>query len=214
MTRKHQDLVQQIIHVGQQLYHRGFVAANDGNISARINEEQVLITPTGISKGFMQPDDFVIIDMAGKKIAGNKKPSSEYRLHLKIYRERPDVHSVCHAHPPYVTAFAVSGINFDFSILPEVIIALGEIPLVKYAPPGSATLLENLKPFLKDCTAFVLQNHGAMTIGKDVQSAHYRMETLEHFAHIFYLAKNLGKVNYLSQNEVKTLLNLRDRFNY
>jgi L-fuculose-phosphate aldolase len=203
---------EEIIEVGKRIYTRGYVASNDGNISARLNDNEVLITPTGISKGFMKPEDLIIIDMNGKVIDGKKKPSSEIYMHLQIYKERPDVKSVCHAHPPYSTGFAVAGIPLDKYVLPEVIIVLGTIPLVEYGTTGTDEFYKPLLPILKDYDAFLLANHGALTIGKDIFNAYYKMETLEHFAHIAFIAHQLGNVNTLNNDQVQKLFSLRDKF--
>jgi L-fuculose-phosphate aldolase len=206
------SLREEIIEVGKRIYARGYVASNDGNISARINDDKVLITSTGISKGFMKPEDLIIIDMDGKLIDGNKKPSSEVFMHVQIFKERPDIKSVCHAHPPYATGFAVAGIPLDKYVLPEVVITLGTIPLVEYGTTGTEEFYKPLLPLLKDFDAFLLANHGALTIGKDIFNAYYKMETLEHFAHIAFIAHQLGNVNTLNKDQVQKLFSLREKF--
>jgi L-fuculose-phosphate aldolase len=198
-----------IIHVGRRTYERGYIASNDGNISARIDKKYVLITPSGVSKGFMNGSDLIIIDFNGKLVKGNGKPSSESLLHLQIYKERPDVKSVCHAHPPYATGFAVAGIPLDQNILPEVIIALGTIPLVPYGTPGTEEFSKPLLPILKHYDAFLLANHGALTVGSTVLDAYNKMETLEHFAKIFFVAQHLGRVNILTDEQTKILIERR-----
>ena len=201
-----------IITVGKRMYDRGYVASNDGNISARIDDRKVLITPTGVSKGFMTADDLIVVDYNGKVIAGTKKPSSEVMMHLQVYKDRPDVNSVCHSHPPYATGFAVAGIPLDKCILPEVIIVLGGIPLIEYGTPGTEEFYKPVLPLLKDYDAFLLANHGAMTIGKNVINAYHKMETLEHFAHIAFVAQQLGYINTLSKEQVQKLKDLREKF--
>jgi L-fuculose-phosphate aldolase len=206
------ELKKSIIDAGHRIYSRGCVASNDGNISARIDKKYVLITPAGISKGFMERADLIIIDFNGKVVKGRGKPSSESLMHLKIYMERPDVNSVCHAHPPYATGFAAAGIPLNQNILPEVIISLGTIPLVPYGTPGTEEFYKPLVPFLKHYDAFLLANHGALTVGRTVLDAYYKMETLEHFAQILFIARNLGNVNPLSDEQTKALISRRKAY--
>lgn len=194
------------------MYNRGYAAANDGNMSARLENGTVLITPTLICKGFMKPDDLIIINMEGKLLEGAKKPSSESDFHLKIYRDRPDVMSVCHAHPPYATGFAVAGIPLDKMVLPEVIIRLGIVPVARYGTPGHSDLYDRISEHLKDHDAFLLANHGALTVGHSVMDAYDKMETLEQAAKIQFVAHQLGKVNTLPKEDVDRLISLRERF--
>ena len=205
-------LRKEILHVGKRVYDRGYVASNDGNISARIDDKRVLITPTGISKGFMTQEDLVVVDYDGKILSGNKKPSSEVFMHLQIYKDRPDVNSICHSHPPYATGFAVAGEALDQCVLPEVIIVLGEVPLVEYGEPGTEEFYRPVRKYLKDHDAFLLANHGTLTIGKDVLNAYHKTETLEHFAKIAFIARTLGHVNVLGKKEVQKLFDARKRY--
>lgn len=206
------ELKKEIISAGKRMYKRGYVAANDGNISARIDKNQILITPTGLSKGFLNPSDLSVVDYNGKLIKGNKKPSSEFLMHLKIYKKRVDVNSVCHSHPPYSTAFAVAGKALNQYILPEAIIVLGKIPLIKYRIPGSDSFSEALLPYLENHDAFLLANHGVVTVGNSVLDAYHKMETVEHFAQVLFLSLQLGNVNSLSKKEIKELVKLRAKF--
>jgi len=205
-------LKREIVEVGRRVYQRGYVASNDGNISARLDEKRVVITPTGVSKGFMTPEDLIVLDMEGKIVSGTKKPSSEMFMHLSVYKHRPDVMSVCHAHPPYATGFAVAGIPLDKCILPEVIIVLGGIPIVEYGTPGTAEFFQPVLKIIDKYDAFLLANHGALTIGKDVVNAYHKMETLEHFAHIAFVAQQLGHMNVLNMEQVRKLTDLRSKF--
>ena len=205
-------LKRSILETGKRLYERGYIASNDGNISARVDAKRFLITPTRMSKGSMKADDLVIVDINGKVISGKRRPSSEMYLHLAIYKHRPDVNSVCHAHPPYATAFAVAGRSFEADVLPEVVINLGSVPLVPYGTPGTVEFVTPLLPFLPAYDAFLLANHGALTVGTDVHSAYYKMETLEHYAQILFLAQLLGNVNTLDEEKVKKLVALRGNF--
>jgi len=205
-------LKKDIIEVGKRIYNRGYVASNDGNISARIDSGRILITPTGVSKGFMKPEDLIIVDLSGKKITGKKKQSSESNMHLKIYKDRPDVMSVCHAHPPYSTAFAVAGIALNKMVLPEVIISIGTIPIVEYGTTGTDELYGMISKYIQDFDAFLLENHGALTVGSSVLNAYHKMETLEHAAMIQFIAKQLGKVNTLNKKQSDQLIELRTKF--
>jgi L-fuculose-phosphate aldolase len=205
-------LKREIVEVGRRVYERGYVASNDGNISARLDERRIVITPTGVSKGFMSPDDLIVVDLDGKVVAGTKKPSSELFMHLSVYKHRKDVMSVCHAHPPYATGFAVAGIPLDKCILPEVIIVLGGIPIVEYGTPGTSEFFQPVLKIIDRYDAFLLANHGALTIGKDVVNAYHKMETLEHFAHIAFVAQQLGHMNVLNSEQVRKLTDLRTKF--
>jgi L-fuculose-phosphate aldolase len=207
-----QTLRRELVEVGRRTYERGYVASNDGNISARIDENRVVITPTGVSKGFMKPDDMVVVNMDGQVIGGTKKPSSEVFMHLQVYKDRPDVNSVCHAHPPHATGFAVAGIPLDKCVLPEVIVALGNIPIVEYGTPGTEEFYKPVVKLLPDYDAFLLANHGALTIGVDILNAYHKMETLEHFAHIAFVAHQLGNITVLNDVQVEKLKELRSKF--
>lgn len=206
------SLRREIIQAGQRIYNRGYVASNDGNISARIDSERILITPTGVSKGFMKPEDLIIVDLNGKLLSGGKKQSSESNMHLQIYADRPDISSVCHAHPPYATGFAVAGIPLNRMILPEVIITLGTIPIVEYGTTGTSELYGMISQYIHDYDAFLLANHGALTVGSSVLNAYHKMETLEHAAMIEFVARQLGKVNELKDKQTRQLVELRSKF--
>ncbi len=212
MKKKIQTLRKEIIEAGRRAYKKGYVAANDGNISARITKDKILITPSGVSKGFMKPADLIIIDVKGKKIKGTKNPSSESYMHLQIYKDRPDVNSVCHFHPPFATAFAVAGIPLDKMILTEVVIALGTIPLVEYGTTGTTELYEKISSYIKNYDAFLLANHGALSVGNSVFNAYYKMETLEHAAMIQFLAHQLGNINILNEKQTAELIKMREKF--
>lgn len=212
MQKSVYQLRREICDVGRRTYERGYVASNDGNISARIDDKKVIITPTGVSKGYMQPDDLVIVDYDGNVLSKGKRPSSEVFMHLRIYKEREDVNSVCHAHPIHATGHAVAGLSLEQCVLPEVIIVLGGVPLVEYGEPGTDEFFKPVLKYLKDHDAFLLQNHGALTIGSDVINAYHKMETLEHFAHISYVGNQLGHVNVLPKEDVQRLLEARARY--
>lgn len=205
-------LKKEMVEVGRRMYVRGYVASHDGNVSVKLDENRILITPTGVSKGFMKHADLVLTDRDGRVLKGDRKPSSEIFMHLKVYQERPDVNSVCHAHPVYATGFAAAGIPLDKHVLPEVVIALGTIPLVEYGTPGTAAFYKPLIPYLKDHDAFLLANHGVLTVGEDLRKAYHAMEIVEHFARIYFVSLQLGRVQELAQEEVEKLIQLRKKF--
>ncbi len=206
---------EQIVEIGKRIWQRGYVASNDGNITVMINENELLATPTGMSKGFMTEDMIIKCDRDGNVISGNPKyrPSSEVKMHLDVYKERPDIKSVVHAHPAYATSFAVAGIPLDKCILPEAIIVIGSVPIAPYGLPSTMEIPDRMRPFIKNSDAILLENHGALTLGTDVLNAYHKMETLEHTASIVWKAIQLGNVNVLPENERDRLLSLRDKFN-
>jgi L-fuculose-phosphate aldolase len=194
------------------MYARGYTASNDGNISVRIGPDRLLMTPKSVCKGFMTPDMMCVTDLDGKKIAGDRDPSSEALMHLEVYRQRPDVNAVVHAHPPTATGFAVAGIPLDRAVLAEVLTTLGSIPLAEYATPSTAELPEAVRKYIKAHDGMLLANHGALTVGTDLYSAYYKMETIEHFAHISLVARMLGRENLISREEVMRLQELRGTY--
>ena len=201
-----------ICEVGRRIYERGYVAANDGNISARMSEDRVLCTPTGVSKGFLNEDMLSICDMDGTQVAGSLKISSEVKMHLEIYKIRTDINAVAHAHPPTATGFAVAGIELTQCVLPEVILGLGGIPLARYGKPGGGDIVEPMKPLIAEYDAILMANHGVVSMGKNVMDAHFKMETVEHFAKIALVAHQLGQVNTLGKPDVDDLINIRGRY--
>lgn len=202
----------EICEMGRRIYQRGFVAANDGNLSARIGDDRVLCTPTGVSKGFLAEEMLAICDMEGAQVSGPMKISSEIRMHLEAYRLRPDVVSVVHAHPPTATGFAVAGLDLTECVLPEVIVLLGGVPLASYGTPGGPDIFEPMRPLLEKHDAVLMANHGVVTLGKSVQEAHFKMETVEHFARIVLVSRQLGATNTLDSDQVRELIELRRRF--
>ena len=212
MDSNEREIREQICEVGRRVWTKNWVAANDGNISMRLGEDYVITTPTGVSKGFMSPDMLIKVDMDGNVRGGYLKPSSEIKIHLEAYRRRDDKRSVLHAHPPISTGFAVANIPLDFKTLPEIIIALGRIPLAKYGTPSTTELSDSIADLIVCHDAVLLANHGAMTIGKDVMDAYYNMERVEHFAHISLVAHQLGGMKPLSTPEVKKLEDIREQF--
>ena len=205
-TRAEEQIRADIVEVGRRLYARAYVASNDGNISARLDDHRLLTTPKSVSKGFMTPDMMVVVDYEGKKLSGDRDPSSELPMHLEIYRNRPDVNAVVHAHPPTATGFAVAGIPLTRAILAEVVTTLGSIPIAEYGTPSTAELPDAVRKYIKAHDGMLLANHGA------VFSAHFKMETIEHFAKISLVARMLGREHLLSREEVERLQGLRGMY--
>ncbi len=201
-----------IIEVGRRLYARAYVASNDGNISVRLEGDRILTTPTGVSKGFMTTDMMVITDMTGAKLSGDRNASSELLMHLEVYRNRPDVKAVVHAHPPVATGFAVAGIPLDRAVLVEVVAALGSIPIADYGTPSTQELPDAVRKYIKAHDGLLLANHGALTVADELFAAYYKMETIEHFARISLVARLLGRERVLSREEVQRLESLRGRY--
>jgi L-fuculose-phosphate aldolase len=208
------ELKKQIVEMGKRIWTRGYVAANDGNITVLLNDEELLTTPTGVSKGFMTVDMIIKCDRTGKVISGNKnfRPSSEVKMHLDVYAQRPDVRSVVHAHPPYATSFAVAGIPLNKCVLPEAIIVIGAVPIAPYGLPSTMEIPDRMRPFIQNSDAILLENHGALTMGSDLLNAYHKMETLEHTASIVWKAIQLGNLNVLPGEERDRLMTLREKF--
>jgi L-fuculose-phosphate aldolase len=203
---------QEICVVGRWMYERGYIVACEGNLSVRLDDGSILNTPTCMNKGSLTPDDLVVTDLNGRQLSGNRKASSELAMHLLFYRMRPDVNAICHAHPPTATGFAVAGRALDQALLPEVIIGLGQIPLVHYGTPGTPELSASLEPFVPHYDAMLLANHGAVTCGPDLLTSFFRMETIEHCAKITLAAENAGTPQLLSSREVAKLMAARSRY--
>jgi L-fuculose-phosphate aldolase len=201
-----------IVEVGRRLYARGYCASNDGNISVRLDERRILTTPKGVSKGFMTADMMVVTDMSGSRLAGDRDASSELLMHLAVYRNRPDVRAVVHAHPPLATGFAVAGIPLDRAVLAEVITTLGSIPIADYGTPSTPELAQAIEGYVKAHDGLLLANHGALTVGQELYATYYKMETIEHFAKISLVARLLGRERLLSRDEVDRLQQLRGRY--
>jgi L-fuculose-phosphate aldolase len=201
-----------IVEIGRRLYARGYTASNDGNISVRLDDRRLMMTPTSVCKGFMTPEMMCITDLEGRKIAGDRNPSSEMKMHLEVYRQRSDVRAVVHAHPPIATGFAVAGIPLDRAVLAEVVTTLGSVPIAEYATPSTVELPESVRKYVKAHDGILLANHGALTLGPDVFAAYYKMETIEHFAKISLVARMLGGERLLSREEVGRLEKLRGSY--
>src|SRR5437588_10710955 len=201
-----------IVEVGRRMYARGYTASNDGNISVRLGSDRLLMTPKSVCKGFMTPDMMVVTDLEGRKVQGDRDPSSEMLMHLEVYRQRPDVQAVVHAHPPTATGFAVAGVPLDRAVLAEVVTTLGSIPIAEYATPSTKELPDAVRKYVRAHDGMLLANHGALTLGADLFAAYYKMETIEHFAHISLVARLLGRENLIARDEVTRLQDLRGAY--
>jgi L-fuculose-phosphate aldolase len=201
-------LRREIVAVGLRLYERGLIVAAEGNVSVRLADGRILVTPAGFCKGRMTPEDMVVVDSAGKAVQGAHPPTTELGMHLAALARRPDVRACVHAHPPFATAFAVAGIPLAECILPEVVATLGSVPLAVYATPSTPAVAASLEKYLDRYDAFLLKNHGVLTLGSDLESAFRKMETVERFAQIVHLARGLGKIDLLSCRDVDDLLAL------
>jgi L-fuculose-phosphate aldolase len=213
MNNLHQ-LKQEICEIGRRVYNKGFAAANDGNISFRLSDKEVLCTPTMVSKGFMKPDDLCTVDMEGKQLSGKRKRSSEILLHLAIMKARPDVRSVVHCHPPHATAFAVAREPIPQCVLPEVEVFLGDVPITKYETPGGQAFADTVLPYVSKTNVIILANHGTVSYDATVERAYWWTEILDAYCRILMLARDLGKVHYFSEKETRGLLDLKQRFGF
>jgi L-fuculose-phosphate aldolase len=203
---------EQIIEIGRRMYHKGFVAANDGNISCRIASDIILVTPTGVSKGYMSTDMLVRMTLSGEVLSEGGVPSSEAKMHLRAYQENPEIMAVVHAHPPVATSFSIAGIALDQPILTEVIMSLGSVPVAKYATPGTEEVPDSIAPFCLDYNAVMLANHGVLTWGGSLLQAYYRLESVEMYATItMYTGYVIGRSNLLSCGQVAPLLDIREK---
>jgi len=202
----------EIVRFGKMIHELGYVAATDGNLSVRLGPNRVLATPTSMSKGAMQAKDMVVVDMAGRKVSGRRNVSSEIAMHLLIYKLRPDVNAVVHAHPPTATGFAAAGMALDQALCSEVIITLGSIPLARYGTPGTKELSDALAPLIPRHDAILMANHGVVTYGENLLHAYMNMETVEHFARIALVVHQLGRQQLLSDEDVSKLMAAREKY--
>jgi L-fuculose-phosphate aldolase len=206
------EVYAEICRVGKMVYQCGFVAGCDGNISVRTGRNTVLATPTGISKGMMEPGDLVTVDMDGRQTCGDRRPSSELGMHLLFYRMRPEVRAVVHAHPPTATGFAAAGLALDEPLVAEVVVTFGSIPLARYGMPGTSDLADSLSPLVPTHDAILMAHHGVVTCGPDLLSAFMKMEKVEHYAKIVAVARQLGPTQPLSEEDVRKLMRIRESY--
>ncbi len=205
--KKHLDILIKYCHL---LYKNGLIAGFDGNFSVKLDNNSVLITPSGLPKGFLEPKDLIVVDLSGNKISGRGEPSSETPMHLQVYQNRPEIKACCHAHPPYATAYASAGKRLPDNVLPEVLLSVGDMELAEYIPTGVAEEWIKLAKYIKKNNAVLLANHGVLTLGRDVEEAYFRMETVEHFARIAFLGESMGGLKTLDSKEVTRLTEIRE----
>ena len=211
------ELRNQICEIGRLMRRYNYIDATSGNISARLDDDLILCTPTGLAKGRMTPDQLIVVSMDGQKVGTPTRanvdlhPTSEMLMHLECYRQRADVFGVVHAHPPTAVALTVAGISLERALLAEVVILLGLVPTAPYATPCGAQDRDSIRELIVDHDAVMLSHHGSLTVGADVWTAYLRLEVLEHFAEVIYKAEQLGGVRPLSQQSVEELLAIRRR---
>jgi len=203
------NIAHEIVEIGKILYQRGLIAGSEGNISARLDDNRILVTPSGLCKGRVTSDDLVLVDSEGCQHGGAKSASSELPMHLHVYRKRPDIRACIHSHAPYATSFAVAGMGLPCDVLPEAALFLGPVPLTEYAPPGTESVGNSLDPFLGEGEVFLLKSHGLLTIGTDLEEALRRHEMVEQYARIVHLAKQLGNVDTIPASDLERLEQLR-----
>jgi len=202
----------EIVQYGKMLHHRGYVAAMDGNLSVRLDENRILATPTAMCKSMMRPSDMVIVDMDGRRLSGRRAVSSEIAMHLLIYRLRPDIRGIVHAHPPTATGFAAAGMALNEPLVCEVVIGLGSIPLARYGTPGTPELTDVLEPLVPEFDAILMSNHGVVAYGDTLEHAYMKMETVEHFAQIALVTHLLGRQQPLNDQDLEKLLTARRKY--
>jgi len=200
-----------ICEIGRRMYNKDLVAANEGNLSIRI-DNRLLATPTGVCKGFLKPEDLVVTDLEGKQISGDMKVSTEILMHVIVYKHRQDVTAICHGHPTYATAHAVAGIPLTEALMPEVVVTLGCVPVAPYGTPSTQELADSLVDLVPNYDAILLANHGAITYGTDLEQAFFKIEILEHFAKINILTRTLGEPTLLSREAVDKLFAVREKY--
>jgi L-fuculose-phosphate aldolase len=207
------ELRQEMVRVGRLMWERGYVAATDGNLSARLGRDRLLVTASGLSKGFLSVDDLVVISLDGDPVASyrgrGQRASSEISMHLQVYRQRPDVNAVVHAHPPLATAFSIAGVSLARCVIPEVVVTLGGIPTTEYATPGTGEVSASIREAIRDHDALILAHHGSLTVGKSLWEAYLRLEKVEHTAQITLAAQQLGRVGMLAPQAVEKLAEKR-----
>jgi L-fuculose-phosphate aldolase len=208
------ELRREMVRIGRLIWEQGYVAATDGNLSARMGSDRVLVTPSGESKGFLAADDLVVIGLDGNPLSAyrgrGQRPSSEIQMHLEVYRQRSDVRAVIHAHPPLAVAFSIAGMSLARCVIPEVIVTLGGIPTTDYATPGTAEVPVSIRQAVREYDAVIMAHHGSLTVGETLWKAYLRLEKVEHTARITLAAYQLGRVQSLSPEAVAKLTAMRN----
>lgn len=214
MEKTELQLKEEICDVGHRLWQLGFVAANDGNITVKVEDDTFLTTPTGTSKSILTPEMIIKVNSKGEVLEGAEgyRPSSELPMHMRCYKERPDIRAVVHAHPPTATGFAIAHIPLDSYTMPEAIIFLGSVPIAKYGTPSTNEIPDAVSVYLPEHDSILLENHGALTVGVDLRTAYYRMETIEHFAKVSLVARQLGGEVELPRDKIDACLKVRENF--
>jgi L-fuculose-phosphate aldolase len=199
----------EMIEIGNLLYQKNYIAGTEGNISIRISEDRILTTRSGVCKGNLCTEDLVLVNHTGEPIEGNDQPSTEFKMHLEVYKNRPETKAIIHAHPIFAISLSLAGLNFDKQYLPESVIMLGKIPVAKYARPSTGQVPKSIKPYLEKTDIIVLDRHGSLTFGKTLKEAFYKTEILEKTAKIIWLSSRVGPLIPLDPLEIKELLKLR-----
>jgi L-fuculose-phosphate aldolase len=207
------EMRREMVRVGRLMWERGYVAATDGNLSARLGGDRLLVTASGLSKGFLSNDGLVVIRLDGELLPSYRgrglRPSSEISMHLEVYHQRPDVRAVVHAHPPLATAFSIAGVSLARCVIPEVIVTMGGIPTAEYATPGTTEVPASIRQAIHDHDALIMAHHGSLTVGRTLWEAYMRLEKVEHTAEITLAAQQLGRVNTLAPQDVEKLAEKR-----
>lgn len=206
------SLRQQIVEICHRMYRQGYIAAGDGNVSARLDAERIMVTPSGFHKGFIQPENLIIVDLSGKKLKGNHQPSSEFAMHRAAYQERPEIAAVVHGHPPLTVGLALAGVSMAQCILSETCLVLGPILTAPYTTPTTDEVPNTLRPYLRQANAIVLDRHGAVTVGRNLDEAYNRMEAMEHASKITQAARAIGPITPLSESQAAKLEDLARQF--
>ncbi len=205
------SIKKELVDICRRIHQKGFVASTDGNVSIRIDKNKIICTPTSTPKEKIKVSDLITLDLNEEIITGKSKPSTEIKMHLEIYRQRDDVNAIIHAHPVYATAFASSKIAIDIPFLPEVVLSLGKVPVCKYATPSTTEVVKAIRSFVSKTNLLLLQNHGVVTYGKDLNEAYYLLEKLEHTAKIFAIAFNLNGVRPLTKKQLEKLYDINKK---
>lgn len=213
MTRNEHEIKEQICDIGRRIYNRKMVAANDGNISVKLNDNEFLCTPTGVSKGFMTPESICKVDAKGNVLEANEgfRPSSEMKMHMRVYEKRPDVGAVVHAHPVFATSFAAAGIPLSRPVMSEAVLTLGCVPVAPYGTPSTREIPDSIEPYLENFNAVLLESHGALAWSEDLMAAYMKMESLEFYAELLYRTRQLGSSKCISPENVEKLYEVRKK---